>query len=267
MTLPDIQNQKGDFKYRLKAGVSGLKIPILVKNQDDGLVQTIADIDMHVRLDRDTRGINMSRLPIIAAGMTSDHWVVDNLKAGLIDMLAIMESDAAEVVMKFPYFYEKMSPTTRHSGIAHADITFTGFMDKYEGQFIFILTVKSPVMTLCPCSKEISENSAHNQRAEVEISVFYGNKFVWIEDIIEIAEFSASSGVYPILKRPDEKYVTEFSYNKPRFVEDVARHAAELIEKRKEIQAYHVKVRSFESIHQHDATAEVSGGLVFPCLV
>lgn len=259
MNLPDIQNQKGNYSFPVKAGVSKVKIPIHVKNYDGQLVHTIADVDISVRLPRQYKGINMSRLPIILNNMSRNNWVIDNLKPLLEETMQVMESDAAFVRMTFPYFFERKAPVTDNVGLLSCECVFSAVTtpDTYK----FVLTVRVPVMTLCPCSKEISRYSAHNQRAMVEISVYTEEDFIWIEELLVVAEQNASSALYPILKRLDEKYVTEHSYNKPRFVEDLARLIAVDLEADPRIKQFHVSVSSQESIHQHDAVAEVEGGL------
>ena len=261
MNLPDVQNLKGNYNFPVKAGIKGIKMPIHVKTKAGDLIRTIADVDMQVRLDRQLKGINMSRLPIILSEMQRNSWVLDNLRTLLSQTMDVMESDAAYVNMRFPYFYDKRSPVSHFVGTAHCMSTFTGLMTSEQDSYRFVLGVDVPVMTLCPCSKEISRQSAHNQRATVSMQIVYGTDFVWIEDLVAIAEESASTGLYPILKRVDEKFVTESSYAKPRFVEDVARIVANRLTLDGRVQQYHVVVTSEESIHQHDAVAEVEGGL------
>lgn len=260
MTLPDVQNERGNFCFALKAGVRGLVVPIGVLTQQNELVNTVARVDMFAHLPEDLKGINMSRLPILLAELDNETWIVSRLPKLLWNMQQVMETQKVEVVLQFPYFYKKAAPISRLEGMAHVDVAFHAGMsgDNYR----FTLTVIVPVTTLCPCSREISENGAHNQRAEVTMSVYYNkDEFVWIEDLIDYAEASASSALYPVLKRPDEKFVTEYAYSKPRFVEDLAREVALKLRDDKRISLFHVAVQSHESIHQHDAFAEIEGGL------
>lgn len=259
--LPDVQNIAGDFKFPVKAGISGVVMPILVKTQQGTLFSTVAKVDMHVLLPSRLRGVNMSRLPIILSEMNQNSWVVDNLRDTLRKMLIRLESTTARMQLRFPYFYNKQSPCSPNVGVAHADIIFdASLVDTQPESYCFILTVKVPVITLCPCSKEISSNSAHNQRAVVTITVAY-DEFVWIEELIRYAEVSSSAAPFPVLKRWDEKRVTEDAYKNPKFTEDVARGVASLLTADTRIAGFHVTVRSQESIHQYDAVAEVSGGL------
>jgi GTP cyclohydrolase I len=258
--LPDVQNTIGDYKFALKAGIAGVKMPIKVKDLGGNLVPTVATVNMYTRLPKTHRGINMSRLPIILSELHKDHWVLDDLQRLLQTIMDRLESDAAHVTFEFPYFYTKAAPVTGHEGLAYVYVKFDASKTLQPGSYDFLLTVKVATTTLCPCSKEISGYSAHNQRCSVEISVKYED-FVWIEQLIEIAEISSSCTRYPILKREDEKYVTEQAYDNPRFVEDVARGVAEKLTNDRRIKAFKVTVISEESIHQHDAVAEISVGM------
>ncbi len=258
MELPDVQNRKGDYGFRLRAGTTNMTIPITVRNPRLGLVTTVAKATMTVALPKHLKGINMSRLPIILNEMQEDNWCLDELEGVLDNVLAVLGTDEASIELEFPYFYSKSAPVSGHTGLAHVEVKFYAY--KSKSLWKFRLTVTTPVTTLCPCSKEVSNNSAHNQRAFITIEVIY-NDFVWIEDLIKYAEESASSEVYPILKRPDEKYVTERAYDNPHFVEDVARSVATKLEADARIATYRIEVRSEESIHQHDAFASLEKGM------
>ncbi len=264
--LPDVQNTYGDFRYSVKAGIKGLIVPIQVKTREGGIQITPATAEMYVLLPACLRGINMSRLPIILNDMQADHWVLDDLEKILRRMCDMVGSSAAALRLDFKYFYDKAAPVTGHVGKAYVDVAFisslrvcteprVGCHDYYWLR----LAVTVPVTTLCPCSKEISSASAHNQRAFVTVEVSYDD-FVWIEELVELVEECSSSAVYPILKRPDEKFVTEKAYSRPRFVEDLAREVAGRLSSDKRIIHFYVTVRSEESIHQHDAVAIISSG-------
>lgn len=256
--LPDIQSIKGDYKFAVLAGIEKLRVPLLVKTRgSDLLCTTEGEVSMSVLLPADQKGIHMSRLPIIVNNLNSRKWVLDNLEGVLDEMLTSLESTEASIVIKFRYFYNKLAPVSGFSGIAHCTCYFKAI--KERGQYQFVLSVEVPVITLCPCSKEISEVSAHNQRAFITMDIEYGDSFIWIEELIEIAEKSASCAVYPVLKRTDEKFVTEKMYNNAKFVEDVARECASLLEADTRIRIFNVEVRSEESIHQHDAVARIEG--------
>lgn len=255
--LPDVQNQIGDYKFPLNAGVTHMKAPILIKTNED-LQSTVADVSMLVSLDRSLKGINMSRLPQLLS-RNRDKWVVDTMKPVLIEMLGVMESEEGLIIYKFPYFYAKSAPVSQNVGLSHVDVTLKGRMD-HRGDYKMTLSIEVPVMTLCPCSKEISENNAHNQRAIVMVEVDLGEEIIWIEELVGMVESSASSPLYPILKREDEKYVTEAAYANPRFVEDLVREVASKLQADPRAIWYHIQVSSEESIHQHNAVAEIYKG-------
>ena len=164
-----------------------------------------------------------------------------------------LQAEAAHLEMSFPYFIEKKAPITKTASLMEYNCSFTGSIGKNED---FMLTVQVPVTTLCPCSKEISSGGAHNQRAEVHLNVKFKG-FIWLEDLIDMVESAASSQVYALLKRPDEKHVTEQAYDNPMFVEDVVRKVAEMAKKHEYIYWFSVSVESFESIHKHSAYAYV----------
>lgn len=263
MDLPDVQNRKGEYNHALQAGVTNLTRPIKLKVKGGGEQETIAQITLTVHLPSDRKGVNMSRLPIALNGIHWDKYVGDNIGEILLDTLSATKSESAEVSLAFPYFIEKASPVTDHKGIMHVDCMIAGARQRTELHVPYTteLMVRVPVMTLCPCSKELSEKGgAHNQRALVEMTVFYrSDTLIWIEDLINVAEEAASSGIYPIIKRPDEKWITDHAYANPKFVEDVARGVANKIDNHGNIIAYEVQVSSEESIHQHNAIAIIRG--------
>lgn len=255
--LPDVQNQIGDYHFPLNAGVTNMTAPILIQTAH-GLQSTVAKVSMLVSLDRSLKGINMSRLPQIL-NRIKDKWVVDTMKPVLEEMLEVMGSEEASVVYTFPYFYSKTAPVSLNTGLSHVDVNLKGRID-HRGEYKLTLSVIVPVMTLCPCSKEISESNAHNQRANVLVEVDLGDEIIWIEELINMVEQSASSPLYPILKREDEKYVTEFAYANPRFVEDLVREVALKLDSDHRAKWYRIQVISEESIHQHNAVAEIYKG-------
>jgi len=263
MDLPDVQNREGEYNHALQAGVTNLTRPIKLKIQGGGTQKTIAQVTLTVHLPEDRKGVNMSRLPIALNGIEWDKHIGDNIGDILMDTLSATKAQSAEVSLAFPYFIEKESPVTDHKGTMNVDCMIAGSRQRTEihSPYTTELMVRTPVMTLCPCSKEISEKGgAHNQRALVETRVFYrSDTIIWIEDLVEIAEGAASSGVYPIVKRPDEKHITDEAYENPKFVEDVARGVANKIDNHEKIVAYEVQVSSEESIHQHNALAIIRG--------
>ena len=253
--LKDVQGEKDTRQIPIKhVGVRELYWPLVLKDRDKGEQQTVAKIAVAVDLPHDARGTHMSRfveclkdIEIVSYhGLES---VLDNLK----DRLG---ADRAMIDLEFPYFIYKEAPV---SGIkAPVDIRCTYHAEKSD-EYMMNMKVEVPIMTLCPCSKEISSYGAHNQRALASIEVSTKG-LVWIEELAQIAAKGGSSEIYSLLKRPDEKHVTEESYDNPRFVEDAVREIALLLEEEKRIVWYRVTVDSFESIHNHNAFACVEKG-------
>ena len=182
-----------------------------------------------------------------------DEMSVTNFPDLLNEVKRDLRAESARLKMSFPYFIEKKAPVTGTRSLMEYDCAFTGEVGTSDD---FILTVTVPVTTLCPCSKEISEAGAHNQRAEVTLNVKF-KKFIWVEDLIRMIEKSASCELWALLKRPDEKFVTEKAYQNPMFVEDVVRKVAVSALDEPRITWFSASVESFESIHKHSAYAYV----------
>ncbi|EYE89377.1 GTP cyclohydrolase [Fervidicella metallireducens AeB] len=253
--MKDVQNEKDIRNVQLKkVGIKNLKWPIVAKDRTDGVQHTVAELALSVELPHDVRGTHMSRFVEIM----SKHNVVSpkDLEVMLDELKEKLEAEVAHCTVVFDYFVKKPSPVT--GIVSPYDVKCTFDAEKGE-KFKFTMEVAVPVSTLCPCSKEISEFGAHNQRATVYIKVEM-NKMIWIEDIVKIAEDSASTPVFSLLKRKDEKWITEQAYLNPRFVEDVAREAAIRLEQNEKISWYSVYVESMESIHNHNAFAYTEKG-------
>jgi len=171
----------------------------------------------------------------------------------LAEVRTKLQAKKAEMIMSFPYFIAKEAPVTRTTSLMEYKCSFTGSINETEN---LLLSVSVPVTTLCPCSREISSNGAHNQRAEVELTV-KPLKFIWLEDLITLVEGCGSCQLYALLKRPDEKFVTEKAYANPMFVEDVVRMVSQQALAHPDIDWFSVGVESFESIHKHSAYAYV----------
>ncbi|SKB00223.1 GTP cyclohydrolase I [Caloramator quimbayensis] len=248
--MKDVQSEKDFRNVSLKkVGINGLKWPIVVKEKSGGVQNTISQMALSVDLPADIRGTHMSRFVELVNDLKEItpkeiEKALDNLKEKL-------GAKTAHLKIDFDYFIKKPSPVT--GIVSPYDVKCSFDAEKGE-DFIFIMEVFVPVSTLCPCSKEISEFGAHNQRAVVNISI-YSKKLIWIEDLVKVAEESASSPVFSLLKRKDEKFVTERAYLNPRFVEDVVRETAIRLDDMKEILWYRVHVESMESIHNHNAFA------------
>lgn len=233
-------------------GLKGLKAPVKVKERSGKLQNTIATISMQARLLEGNKDNCVETFTSILnnylgeLSVTSFRTILARLQDGL-------QAKSVRLEMTFPYFLDKIAPVSGTHSLMEYTCTFSGGVGEDEG---FILSVTVPVTTLCPCSKEISAGGAHNQRAEVTLNVKFKN-FIWAEDLIEMIEKSASCEVYALLKRPDEKYVTEMAFNNPMFVEDVVRKVAVSALADSNITWFSAGVESFESIHKHSAYAYV----------
>ncbi|KJR96418.1 MAG: GTP cyclohydrolase [Desulfobulbaceae bacterium BRH_c16a] len=233
-------------------GLQGLKAPVKVKERSGKLQNTIATISMQARLLEGSQDNCVEKFTSILndylgeLSVTSFRTILARLQDGLC-------AKSVRLEMEFPYFLDKKAPVSDTHSLMEYSCTFSGGVGDDEG---FILSVTVPVTTLCPCSKEISAGGAHNQRAEVTLNVKFKN-FIWAEDLIEMIEKSASCEVYALLKRPDEKYVTEKAFNNPMFVEDVVRKVAVAALADPNITWFSAGVESFESIHKHSAYAYV----------
>lgn len=237
-----------------KVGIKDILYPIVVKDKNKGKQHTVARIDMFVKLPHRFKGTHMSRFVEILNNYKAD---IDIRSFGNIldDMMKVLDSEVAGVEVRFPYFIEKKAPASGLASLMDYECEYTGYATKNEKDFI--TSVKVPVVSVCPCSKEISRAGAHNQRSYVKIKVRY-NKMVWIEDLVDIAESSASAPIYSLLKREDEKYITETSYENPVFVEDIVRNIAEKLLKDDRITWFEVSSDNIESIHNHSAYALIS---------
>ncbi len=253
--ISDIQNQTDKREIRInKVGVKGLKYPIVLQDRENGKQNSIATINMYVELPHNYRGTHMSRFIEILNNYHKEK-IVDNLESLLSEMKKKLDANVSYIELEFPYFIKKNAPVSKEESLMSYKCKFNAY---FGNEYIFEMSVTVPVITLCPCSKEISEFGAHNQRTYVTVRICYKD-FVWLEELIEIIEKSGSSELYSLLKRSDEKYVTEKSYNNPKFVEDLVREVAEILKKDQRIISFKVEAESIESIHNHNAYAMVEG--------
>ncbi len=254
-TLKDIQNQNDKRGIDIqKVGVNGVDVPLLIerKNADSQVVSAKARVS--VSLPHNYRGTHMSRFIEILGEYSQKNLLGVDIKGLLIDVKNKLDSKSAHVKFDFKYFINKKAPVSEIEFPVSYDCSFQG--DLTDDDYKFILGVKVPVTTLCPCSKEISKYSAHNQRTMVKVKVSYDeNDIIWIEDLIEQIESCGSSRVYSVLKRCDEKYVTETAYENPKFVEDVLREVICILKNDDKVTYYEVEVEAQESIHNHNAWA------------
>jgi len=233
-------------------GVKDIKFPVSIREKSGKLQETVARISLHADIPKRYRETCVSTF-IAALNKYQDDISVNILSKLLLEVQEELQAEAAHLEMTFPYFVEKKAPISQTTSLMEYSCSFTGSVGKDED---FMLSVQVPVTTLCPCSKEISTGGAHNQRAEVNLNVKFTG-FIWLENLIDMVESAASSQVYALLKRPDEKHVTEQAYDNPMFVEDVVRKVAEMAKKHLDIYWFSVSVESFESIHKHSAYAYV----------
>ncbi len=253
--MKDVQNQKDLRNLTVdQVGVSKIRYPITVKDKNKGKQETVALIDMKVQLLPEFKGTHMSRFLEILNSVRGEI-TMGNIPTILQSMRKKLESPQSSISLQFPYFIEKNAPISQSCSLFDIDVLFSGYSEECCGEN-FILGIKVPVTTLCPCSKEISDFGAHNQRSFV--SLYINSKtFIWIEDLVELIENSASCEIYPLLKRPDEKFVTEKAYENPTFAEDVVRNIASKLLENSNINWFLVETLHFESIHTHNAFARI----------
>jgi GTP cyclohydrolase IB len=233
-------------------GIKNIRYPITVREKSGGLQPTVAAIDLQANLPRQYRETCVTTF-IEILNRYQDEMSNRIFRQLLAEVKDKLRADSAHVEMTFPYFLEKKAPVSGTPSLMEYTCRFTGGIGPAED---FLLSVRVPATTLCPCSREISACGAHNQRAEINLTVQY-RKFIWLEELIAMAEAGASCEVFALLKRPDEKFVTEAAYRNPMFVEDVVRRVAELARRHPAISWFSVGAESFESIHKHSAYAYV----------
>ena len=255
--LDDKQSERDTRELRIdKVGVRGLRFPIQVRDKARSIQNTVATIGMFVDLPKEFKGTHMSRfVEVLNAHGSVIH--VENIMEILHELQKKLHSTTSHLEIEFPYFMSKRSPVSRKESlmdyIARFDAAACG------ADIDFVLTVKANVTTLCPCSKAIAKYGAHNQRGEVTVALRF-KKPVWIEDVIAMIEKSASSELYALLKRQDEKAVTELAYENPVFVEDLVRNVALRLNTHPLVTWYKVEAENFESIHNHNAYACIEKG-------
>ena len=255
--LDDKQSERDHRELRIdKVGVRGLRFPIQVQDRARSVQNTVATIGMFVDLPKEFKGTHMSRfVEVLNAHGAIIH--VENISQILISLQEKLKSATSHLELEFPFFMTKISPVSRRESlmdyVARFDAAACG------NEIDFILTVKAHVTTLCPCSKAISRQGAHNQRGLVTVAI-RSTKSVWIEELIAMIESSASSELYALLKRQDEKAVTERAYENPVFVEDLVRNVALKLNADSRVSWYKVEAENFESIHNHNAYACIEKG-------
>ncbi|MCH2134140.1 MAG: GTP cyclohydrolase FolE2 [Phycisphaerales bacterium] len=253
--MPDIQSEPDRRRVAIdKVGVKEIKYPVTLARPDGELVETVAGINMYVSLPAERKGTHMSRfleaLNEYRTGLQPER---------IIDLCRQLRTDLdaadAHVEMDFPYFITKEAPVTGLPGLMDYPCRFVcEASDRGED---FIMSVSASATSLCPCSKEIAKYGAHNQRCLITADIRFDG-MVWIEELASHIEAAASCPVYSVLKRPDEKLVTELAFENPKFVEDIVRDLALILDEDSRITWYHVRSENFESIHSHNAYAEIT---------
>jgi GTP cyclohydrolase IB len=259
--LPDLQASPSETALALDSvGISGLREPIVVLDRLRSKQETIAELALSVDLPANQRGAHLSRF--LDALAESDNELTVRTAARLLgDVRTRLGARTASIVAAFTYFIDKRAPVTGARGLLDVACQFN-FRDDGEN-LGFALEVRTPVTTLCPCSRAVSDYGAHNQRCDVTIVVTAAigegdeSSIVWIEDLVDLAERHASAPIYPALKRPDERFVTMLAYDNPAFVEDVVRGVAVELRSDKRVTSFFVEAASDESIHNHRAFARV----------
>jgi len=253
--LKDTQNERDYRGIAInRVGVKDLRYPIQVRDKSGSAQSTVATVSLAVDLPHHYKGTHMSRFIEV---LNSHGPVLDvhNITAIPRELLQRLDARRAHIEFRFPFFLEKKAPVTGAGGLMDYEVIFE--IDATRESRDFLLTVLVPVTTLCPCSKAISARGAHNQRGIVTFAVRFREGPVWIEDLIRLVETCASSELYSLLKRPDEKQVTEDAYDNPVFVEDLVRNVAAASNEQEGLAWYRVEAENFESIHNHNAYAVV----------
>jgi len=250
----DVANERPAAQIPIdRVGVKGVRLPVRVLDRDREHQDTIATVDMFVDLPAHFRGTHMSRFVEVLYGYR-DNVNYRTMAYILKEMRERFDAARGHIVISFPYFVEKAAPASGDKSFLEVRARFIG---DFAEQYKFSLGVTVPVANLCPCSKDIADAGAHNQRGDVYVEVESRN-IIWIEEVVQWAEEAASAPLFALLKREDEKAVTELAYERPRFVEDVVRGVAEKLEGDKRVGSYRVECTNYESIHQHDAYAAIA---------
>ena len=262
LVLEDIQNTHDHREIPIdKVGVSHLRHPIVVLDRQQGRQQTIAELSLSVSLPHDFKGTHMSRF-IEVLNEHRGEITMRTLPAVLHELKERLDAESAHVEVQFPYFLERTAPASGAKALMDYECSFIGESNGVREDFV--LAVRVPVTSLCPCSKAISDYGAHNQRGYLTIEVRTAAEadgspaLVWIEELIDVAEQSASAPVYPLLKRTDERYVTMQAFDNPVFVEDMVRNVAATLQADERVAWFRAHAVNQESIHNHNAFAEIT---------
>jgi len=250
--IEDVQSRSDTRNIPInKVGIKDIRHPVRVRDRSVGEQHTVATFNMYVNLPHNFKGTHMSRFVEILHQHEREI-SVKSFKEMLAEMTERLEAQSGHIEMRFPYFVSKKAPVSGVESLMDYDVTFIG--EIHNGAPELMIKVIVPVTSLCPCSKKISDYGAHNQRSHVTVTARI-DEFVWIEELIDIVEQEASCELYGLLKRPDEKMVTERAYDNPKFVEDMVRDVAARLNQEDRVNYYIVESENFESIHNHSAYA------------
>ncbi len=252
--IEDVQNSADSRQIPIdKVGIKDIRHPVRIKDRSGGEQHTVANFNMYVNLPHNFKGTHMSRFVEIL-NQHEREITVKSFKDMLFEMNERLEAESGHIEMSFPFFVNKVAPISEVQSLMDYAVTFIGELHGDRAETVIKVVV--PVTSLCPCSKKISDYGAHNQRSHVTVSV-RTREFVWIEELIDLVEQEASCELFGLLKRPDEKYVTERAYDNPKFVEDIVRDIAARLNSDERIIGYTVESENFESIHNHSAYAYI----------
>jgi GTP cyclohydrolase IB len=253
-TMPDVQSSRDTRRVAIdRVGVKEVVYPIRLATRDGGEQRSVATISMYVALPQEQKGTHMSRFLEVLNEHAGEPFRPEDIPTLTRAIRDRLKAEQAHFEARFVYFIEKHAPVTGAAGLMNYEVTFECTSNSHDDM---MMTVAAPATSLCPCSKEISEYGAHNQRCRIEAKVRM-NGVLWIEDLVELLENAASHPVYAVLKRPDEKYVTEKAFENPKFVEDIVRDLAMALDDEDRICWYSISSENFESIHSHNAYAEI----------
>src|ERR1043165_5037078 len=252
--MPDVQASKDKRQIAIdRVGVKDITYPMKLRSQCGGDQHTVATVNMYVSLPHYQKGTHMSRFLEVLNEQTSEPVTPDRIPQITRAICERLNAEVAHFECEFPYFIKKLAPATQMPGLMDYRVRFECTAN---GEEDFVMSVAAPAASLCPCSKEISDYGAHNQRCRIEAKVRFKG-MVWIEELVGMLEKSASCPVYAVLKRPDEKFVTERAFDNPKFVEDIVRDLAVALDKEERVKWYHIESENFESIHNHNAYAMI----------
>jgi len=253
--MEDVHNRLDTRRIGIdKVGIKNIKHHTGVVNRDGSVQNTVATFNMYVNLPHDQKGTHMSRFNEIL-NEECDEINIQTYGLIIAQMTRRLEAQSGYIEVQFPFFVRKKAPVTQVRSMLDYQVSLLG--ESKDGKTETLLSVVVPVTSLCPCSKKISDYGAHNQRSHVTVSVLTCQETVWIEDLIDLVEREASCEIYGLLKRSDEKHVTERAYNNPKFVEDIVRDIANDLNNDHRIAYYKVETENFESIHNHSAYAMI----------